>query len=36
MHLVVVKRLGGLILPRNSVVKLSDRPDMSITVNLGR
>ena len=35
MHLVVVNKLVGLSLPRNSVVKLTDRPEMTITVYLG-
>ena len=30
MHKVMVKRLGGL--PRKSVVRLTDRPDMTIDV----
>ena len=29
-HLTMVNRLGGLSLPRNSVVSLTYRPDMSI------
>ena len=29
MHEVLVKRLGGLSLPRKSVVRLTDRPDMT-------
>ena len=29
---VLVNRLGGLSLPRNSVVRLTDRPDMTIDV----
>ena len=36
VHLVVVNSLGGLRLPRNSVVRLTDRPEMTITVYLGR
>ena len=32
MNSVLVKRLGSLSLPRNSVVRLSDRPDMNIAV----
>ena len=28
MHEVLVNRLGGLSLPRKSVVRLTDRPDM--------
>ena len=36
MHEVLVNRLGGLSLPRKSVVKLTDRPDMTINVYRGR
>ena len=36
MHEVLVNRLGGLSLPRKSVVRLTDRPDMTIDVYLGR
>ena len=36
MHEVLVNRLGGLSLPRKSVVRLTDRPDMTLDVNLGR
>ena len=36
MHKVLVNRLGGLSLPRKSVVRLTDRPDMSIDVYRGR
>ena len=36
MHLVLVNHLGGLSLPRNSVVKLTNAPDMIIVVYLGR
>ena len=32
MHEVLVNRLGGLSLPRKSVVRLTDRPDMTLTV----
>ena len=32
MHKVLVNRLGGLSLPRKSVVRLTDRPDMTIDV----
>ena len=32
MHEVLVTRLGGLSLPRKSVVRLTDRPDMTFTV----
>ena len=35
MHEVLVNRLGGLSLPRNSVVRLTDRPDMTLAVNRG-
>ena len=30
MHEVLVNHLGGLSLPRKSVVRLTDRPDMTI------
>ena len=36
MHEVLVNRLGGLSLPRKSVVKLTDRPDMTLDVYCGR
>ena len=36
MHEVLVNRLGGLILPRISVVRLTDRPDMTLDVYRGR
>ena len=36
MHLEAVNSLGDLRLPRNSVVKLTDRPEMNITVYFGR
>ena len=36
MHEVLVNRLGGLRLPRKSVVGLTDRPDMIIDVYRGR
>ena len=36
MHEVLVKRLGGLSLPRKSVVRLTDRPDMTLDVDRGR
>ena len=37
VHLVLVtRRLEGLSLPRNSVVRLTDSPDMNIAVNRGR
>ena len=31
-----VNRLGGLSLPRKSVVRLTDRPDMTVDVYRGR
>ena len=36
MHEVLVNRLGGLSLPRKSVVTLTDRPDMTLDVYCGR
>ena len=36
MHEVLVNRLGGLSLSRKSVVRLTDRPDMTLDVNRGR
>ena len=36
MHEVLVNRLGGLTLPRKSVVGLTDRPDMTLDVYRGR
>ena len=33
---VLVNRLGGLNLPRKSVVRLTDRPDMTLDVYRGR
>ena len=36
MHAVLVNRLGGLSLPRKSVVRLTDRPDMTLDVYRGR
>ena len=36
MHEVLVNRLGGLSLPRKSVVRLTDRPDMTLYVYRGR
>ena len=36
MHKVIVNSLGGLSLPRKSVVRLTDRPDMTIAVYRGR
>ena len=35
MHEVLVKRLGGLSLPRKSMVRLTDCPDMTIDVYRG-
>ena len=32
VHEVLVNRLGGLSLPRKSVVRLTDRPDMTLVV----
>ena len=32
MHEVLVNRLGGLSLPRKSVLRLTDRPDMTLDV----
>ena len=36
MHEVLVNRLGGLSLPRKSVVRLTDRPTMTLDVYRGR
>ena len=36
MHEVLVNRLGGLSLARKSVVRLTDRPDMTLDVYRGR
>ena len=36
MHEVLVNRLGGLSLLRKSVVRLTDRPDMTLDVYRGR
>ena len=36
MHEVLVNRLGGRSLPRKSVVRLTDRPDMALDVYRGR
>ena len=36
VHEVLVNRLGSLNLPRKSVVRLTDRPDMILDVYLGR
>ena len=35
MHKVLVNRLGGLSLPRKSVVRLTDSPDMTLDVYRG-
>ena len=35
-NIILVNRLGGLSLPRKSVVRLTDRPDMTIAVYRGR
>ena len=36
VHEVLVNRLGGLSLPRKSVVRLTDRPVMTLVVYRGR
>ena len=36
MQEVLVNPLGGLSLPRKSVVRLTDRPDMTLDVYRGR
>ena len=36
MQEVLVNRLGGLGLPRKSVDRLNDRPDMTLNVYRGR
>ena len=36
VHEVLVSRLGGLSLPRKSMVRLTDRPDMTLNVYRGR
>ena len=36
VHEVLVNRLGGLSLPRKSVVRIIDRPDMTLDVYRGR
>ena len=36
VHEVLVNRLGGLSLSRKSVVRLTDRPDMTLDVYRGR
>ena len=35
MHEVLINRLGGLSLPRKSVVRLTDRPVMTLDVYCG-
>ena len=35
VHEVLVNHLGGLSLPRKSVVRLTDRPDMTLDVYRG-
>ena len=35
MHLILVKRLGGLSLPRKSVVRLTDGPEMTTAAYRG-
>ena len=35
-HEVLVNRLGGLSLPMKSVVRVTDRPDMTLDVYRGR
>ena len=36
VHEILGNRLGGLSLPRKSVVRLTDRPDMTLDVYRGR
>ena len=36
MNEILVNRLGGLSLPRKSVVRLTDRPNMTLDVYRGR
>ena len=36
MHEVLVNRLGGQSLPKKNVVRLTDRPDMTLDVYRGR
>ena len=36
MHEVLVNRLGGLSLPKKCVVRITDRPDMTLDVYRGR
>ena len=35
IRVVLINHIGGLSLPRNSVVRLIDGPDMTITVYCG-
>ena len=35
-YLILVHRLGGLSLPRNNVVRLTDHPDMTVNYYHGR
>ena len=35
-HEILINRLGGLSLPRKSVVRLTDRPDMTLDIYRGR
>ena len=35
MHVVLGNHLGGISLPRKSVVRLTDRPDMTLDVYHG-
>ena len=36
VHEVLLNHLGGLSLPRKSVVRLTDRPDMTLDIYRGR
>ena len=36
VHLLLVNCLGSLSMPRNSVLRLTDRPDMTLAVYRGR
>ena len=36
MHEVLFNRLGGLSLPRKSVMRVTDRPDMTVDFYRGR
>ena len=36
VHKILVNHLGGLSLPRKSVARLTDRPDMTLDVYRGR